>query len=240
MCLIAIAHRVSARFPLVLAANRDEDYARASRDAHWWDDAADILGGRDVVHGGSWLAITKQARFAAVTNLRGAQQRSRSRGALVRDFVTSSDEPRAYAEALLGEAEEYSGFHLLAGQAGGEIVHITRDSWMPLAAGVHAISNAPLGEHWPKTAIAVEAMQSALRLDHADAMVETLMTFLTTPRGTGRVESEVFIASERYGTRASTVIVVGEQEVVFAEQTLGAGRGVFRFATETTRGRTRE
>ncbi len=218
MCLIAIAHRASARFPLVMAANRDEDYARASRDAHWWDDAPDVLGGRDLVHGGSWLAITRNARFAAVTNLRGAQQRSRSRGALVRDFILSANEPREFAGALMHDAAEYSGFHLLAGQAGGEVVHITHDSWMPLAAGVHAISNAPLGEHWPKTTIAVEAMESALQLDDAEAMVETLMQFLTTPRGTGRVESEVFIASERYGTRASTVIVVGEDEIVFAEQ----------------------
>jgi uncharacterized protein with NRDE domain len=227
VCLIAIAHRASARFPLVLAANRDEDYARATRDAHWWDDAPDILGGRDVVHGGSWLAVTKQARFAAVTNLRGAQQRSRSRGALVRDFVTSLDESRTFAEALLRESDEYSGFHLLAGQAGGEIVHVTRDSWTPLATGIHAISNAPLGEHWPKTTIAVDAMESALRLDDADSMLDTLMTFLTTPRGTGRVESEVFIASDRYGTRASTVILVAEDEIVFAEQTL-EGRRVFR------------
>jgi uncharacterized protein with NRDE domain len=229
VCLIAIAHRASARFPLVLAANRDEDYARATQDAYWWDDAPDILGGRDVVHGGSWLAITKQARFAAVTNLRGAQQRSRSRGALVRDFVISADEPRAFAEVLLRDAAEYSGFHLLAGQAGGEIVHVTRDSWTPLADGIHAISNAPLGEHWPKTTIAVEAMESALRLDDVDSILETLMTFLTTPRGTGRVESEVFIASDRYGTRASTVIIVTEDEIVFAEQTLG-GRRVFRLA----------
>ncbi len=228
MCLIAIAHRASARFPLVLAANRDEDYARATRNAHWWDDAPDILGGRDVVHGGSWLVITKRATFAAVTNLRGAQQRSRSRGALVRDFVTSSDEPRAFAESLLRDAAEYSGFHLLAGQAGGEIVHVTRDSWLPLAAGIHAISNAPLGEHWPKTSIAVDAMESALRLDDADSMLETLMKFLTSPRGTNRVESEVFIASDRYGTRASTVIIVTENEIVFAEQTLETRR-VFRF-----------
>ena len=231
MCLIAIAHRASARFPLVLAANRDEDYDRATRDAHWWDDAPDVLGGRDVVHGGSWLAITKSARFAAVTNLRGAEQRTRSRGALVRDFVTSSAEPRVFAESLLREAAEYSGFHLLAGQSGGEIVHITRDSWMPLAIGIHAISNAPLGEHWPKTSIAAEEMESALRLDDADSLLDALMRFLTTPRGTGRVESEIFIASDRYGTRASTVIIVTEKEIVFAEQTFGRGgvaRRVFR------------
>ncbi|MDP9193865.1 MAG: NRDE family protein [Acidobacteriota bacterium] len=238
MCLIVIAHRVSARFPLVLAANRDEDYDRATRDAHWWDDAPGVLGGRDVVHGGSWLAITKQARLAAVTNLRGAVQRSRSRGALVRDFVTSSDEPRAFAESLLSEADEYSGFHLLAGQAGGEIVHVTRDSWMPLASGIHAISNAPLGEHWPKTSIAVAEMEAVLQLDDAESMLEALMKFLTTPRGTHRIESEVFIASERYGTRASTVILASESEIVFAEQTFErggvavSGRRVFRISRE--------
>jgi uncharacterized protein with NRDE domain len=142
--------------------------------------------------------------------------------------VISADEPRAFAEALLRDTAEYSGFHLLAGEAGGEIVHVTRDSWLPLAAGIHAISNAPLGEHWPKTSIAVEAMESALRLEDVDLMLETLMQFLTTPRGTSRVESEVFIASDRYGTRASTVIVVTEDEIVFAEQTLETRR-VFRF-----------
>jgi uncharacterized protein with NRDE domain len=233
MCLIVLAHRVSARFPLVLAANRDEDYDRATRDAHWWDDAPDVLGGRDGVHGGSWLAITKQARLAAVTNLRGAAQRTRSRGALVRDFVTSSAEPRAFAESLLQDADEYSGFHLLLGQAGGEIVHITRDSWMPLAAGIQSISNAPLGEHWPKTTTAAAEMGAVLQLDDTDAMLEALMQLLTTPRGTNRVESEVFIASDRYGTRASTVIVASENEIVFAEQTFARGgvagaRRIFR------------
>lgn len=233
MCLIALAHRAHPRFPLVLAANRDEDYERATYDAALWPDAPDVLGGRDALHGGSWLAIAKSGRFAAVTNLRGAVPRPRSRGALVRDFVTSLIEPREFAKAILRDAAEYSGFHLLAGEAGSEILHITPEAWMPLPTGIHSISNAPAGEAWPKTAIARDVMRDAMNIDDAESLVETLLQFLTTPRGTGRVESEVFITSERYGTRASTVIVATEEAIVFAERTFGKG-GVARAAFRTT------
>lgn len=214
MCLIALLHHPP--YALILAANRDEDYERPTLDAHFWSDAPDVMGGRDALHGGSWLAITRSGRFAAVTNLRDAERMPRSRGALVRDFVTSNVEPRVFADALLREAHEYSGFHLLAGQAGGEIVHVTRESWMPLAAGIHSISNAPLGETWSKTTIAAAALEE---LRDADA----LMRFLTTSRNSGRIESEVFIAGDRYGTRASTVIIVSEREIQFAERTFARG-----------------
>jgi uncharacterized protein with NRDE domain len=215
MCLIVLAHRVHPRFPLVLAANRDEDYERATRDAHWWNDAPHILGGRDALHGGAWLAITNGGRFAAVTNLRGAERKPRSRGALVRDFVMSGIVPT--------ELADYSGFHLLAGQAGEEILHITPNASAPLAPGIHAISNAPLGEEWPKTRMAAEEMQSVLALDDAASMREQLMHLLTSPRGTARVESEIFIAGDRYGTRASTVILVGRDAISFDEQTFSRG-----------------
>ncbi|HEU4886751.1 MAG TPA: NRDE family protein [Thermoanaerobaculia bacterium] len=233
MCLIVLAHRANARFPFILAANRDEDYERPSHAADFWPDAPDVLGGRDAVHGGSWLAMAKSGRFAAVTNLRGAERRTRSRGALVRDFVTAETDARSFAESIVADAAEYSGFHLLAGQAGSEILHITPDSWIPLPAGIHAISNAPLGEQWPKTSIAAEAMEAVLRLEDVDAMVDVLMRFLTTPRNTGHVESEIFIAGERYGTRASTVIVGTEREIVFTEWGFGRGGAFAREAPLT-------
>lgn len=223
MCLIAIAHDASARFPLVIAANRDEDYGRATHDAHFWSDAPEVLGGRDAVHGGSWLAVTKDARFAAVTNLRGAEQRTRSRGALVRDFVTTPVEPADYAAAIARDAAEYAGFHLLAGAAGGAVYYITPDAQMPLEPGVHAFSNAPAGELWPKMTVAREQMEVALQMDDAAAMVVVLMQFLAAPWGTASFESEVFIAGDRYGTRASTVVVVAEEEILFAEQSFTRG-----------------
>lgn len=236
MCLIAIAHRASARFPLVVAANRDEDYERPSHDAHFWRDAPDVLGGRDAVAGGSWLAVTREARFAAVTNLRGAERRTRSRGELVRGFVIAQTRPSAYAAGVAEHAADYSGFHLLIGVAGDELVHMTQEGHSVVEPGILAVSNAPLGEQWEKTRIAVREMEVALAMDDAAQIAIVLMQFLAAPRGTASVESEVFIAGERYGTRASTVLVVTPEEVLFGEQSFTRGgvpyskNRLFRFA----------
>src|SRR6266550_1767427 len=111
MCLISIAHLASPRWPLVIAANRDEFFARPARAAHWWDDAPDVLGGRDLRAGGSWMAVTRGGRFAMVTNVRGFPEPAdaRSRGALVADFVRSAAEPLAFAQRV--ERARYAGFH---------------------------------------------------------------------------------------------------------------------------------
>src|SRR5687767_8672745 len=102
MCLIVLAHRVAEELPLVLAANREEDHERPTIPADFWPDQPDILGGRDALLGGSWLAVTREGRFAAVTNVRGAVRspESRSRGDLVRDFVRGSAGPAEYADEI--------------------------------------------------------------------------------------------------------------------------------------------
>lgn len=223
MCLIAIAHRASERYPLVIAANRDEDYERPTLDAHVWADAPDVIGGRDAVHGGAWLAVTRSGRFAAVTNLRGAEARVRSRGFLVRDFVTTAVDVRTYSSAIGHDAAEYAGFHLLAGEAGGEAMYIAPEEQHELAPGVHGLSNAPRGEQWPKTAIAAQRLQSALHATNVDVLLDELMQFLCTPRGSDSVESEVFIRGDRYGTRSSAVIVVTMGGTLFAEQSYARG-----------------
>jgi uncharacterized protein with NRDE domain len=220
MCLIVLAHQTSEHFPLVLAANRDEDYDRPSLAADFWPDAPNVLGGRDGLAGGSWLAVTREGRFAAVTNLRGAAPASRSRGRLVSDFVTSSADPVSYADAISRVAEQYSGFHLLAGDA-TTIEYVTPGARATLTSGIHALTNAPDGERWPKADLAVEAMESALALRDPETIIDALLRFLGTSRGTGAVESEVFIAGERYGTRASTVLVRTPDRLHFAEQSFG-------------------
>jgi len=218
MCLIALAHGVSERYPLVLAANRDEDYARPTRVADVWDDAPDVFGGRDAIHGGSWLAVTKRGRFAAVTNLRGAVPRTRSRGLLVRAFVTSAIAPEAFADEVAREADEYAGFHLLVGDAGGSIVYLASgDAPKLLAHGIYGFSNAPATERWPKVDLAIEEMRQSI--DDPDA----LLRFLGTPRHTGRIEEEAFIAGERYGTRASTVVMAATQQIRFIERNYERG-----------------
>ena len=223
MCLIVLAHRVSEEFPLVLAANRDEDYDRPTHDAHHWAETEDVVGGRDAVYGGTWLAVRRGGRFAAVTNLRGAERRTRSRGFLVRDFVTGDMTARDYGEAIAHDAHEYAGFHLIAGEAGGELMYITPEAQQPLAPGVHAFSNAPAGEEWPKTGYASGRLQNALVITNAEALVDELMRFLGMARGIGEAESEVFIAGDRYGTRSSSVIVATRNEILFAEQSHARG-----------------
>lgn len=223
MCLIAIAVHASARCPIVIAANRDEFYDRPTRSLHVWDDDPTIAGGRDLRAGGSWLAVTRDGRFAAVTNIRGVDEapNPRSRGELVGNFVQSQMPPLAYAESI--RTEEYAGFHLIAGDR-RTVAHVATDTPARLLDdGIFAVSNAPAEVDWPKIVIAREAMTQALEAP----LIDDLMRFLTTPRG-GPIEEEVFVAlPERgYGTRSSTVVVMTDEEIVMREMSHPSGEVV--------------
>jgi uncharacterized protein with NRDE domain len=218
MCLIAVAHRVSELFPLVIAANRDEFYDRPARAAHAWDDDPRVLGGRDLRAGGSWLAVRDGGRFAAITNIRGGAAEGPSRGLLVSRFVLGDDDALSYAQAI--EREQYAGFHLIVGD-GNAIAHVTNANDAPpslIAPGsIFAVSNGAPGDDWPKVQLAREAMRNAL------AQPERLLDFLTTRRG-GPVEQEVFVVSRNYGTRSSTVITVDNSgAVTFIERAAPGG-----------------
>lgn len=235
MCVIVIAHRVSGRYPFVVAANRDEEYARPSRSAHFWDDAPEVLGGRDLRHGGSWLSITRGGRFAAVTNLRGgATADARSRGLLVSGFVTSSAAPMAYLRDVAGRAHEYGGFHLIACEIGGELAYLTSgllspQTWGP---GIYGVSNGPPDEAWPKSTALIAAVERAMRLDDASAVADALLGILAEPGRAARdrgatlleeIPQEIFVVGERYGTRSSTAIVQHDGGILFVEQNYGPG-----------------
>jgi len=217
MCLIAIARGASPKFPLVLAANRDELYARPTRPAHVWDDDPRIVGGRDLRAGGSWLALRRGGRFAAITNVRGIGrgEGGPSRGGLVADFVRGEASPMDYAKSIRGG--DYAGFHLIAGD--GDVVHVSNSGVLGTIEGLFAISNAPPGEHWEKVDLAREFLARAIaRHDRAEGLANDLLQFLGTSRG-GPIEREVFVTSPRYGTRSSTVIVGS----LFIEQNYGDG-----------------
>ena len=226
MCLIALAWRMRADLPLVVAANRDEFYDRPTRAAHVWEDAPQVIGGRDLRAGGSWLAAARGGRFAAVTNIRYAQLESGpSRGALVSDFIRGDDAPLVFLERLAEHARDYAGFHLVVGD-GPELAHFSNADARPslLQPGFFGISNAPPGVEWPKVTVAREALAAAL-LHDPETIAAELLDFLSTPRGTA-MESEVFVAvPERgYGTRSSTVVLVNSRgEVVLRERSWPEG-----------------
>lgn len=236
MCLIVLAHLMSERYPLVIAANRDEEYARPSKPVAFWE-GEDVAGGRDALHGGSWLALNRNGRFAAVTNLRGSIRRNhlRSRGELVAGFVRSDASPHAYLGDIEARIGEYGGFHLVTGEAGGEVAQLS-GSVRTLEAGIHGLSNAPAGVTWPKVDIATDALRGALEIPQRAMMIDELLRVLRTAPANGDPMRDLFIAGEQYGTRASTVIVVEERTIHFVEQNFGRGgvvlgeRNELRFA----------
>jgi uncharacterized protein with NRDE domain len=227
MCLIAIAHNVSDRWPLVIAANRDEFYARPTRPAHRWVDDPRVIGGRDLRAGGSWLAMRRGGRFATVTNVRGAgrEEGGPSRGLLVSDFVRGDEAPRAYAQRVVERGDDYAGFHLIIGD--GDVVHcLNGGAEVASIDGLFAISNALPGTHWPKVDIARDYLAEILeRFEEPDELAGDLLRFLSTSRGAA-IDGEVFVTSSVYGTRSSTVITINSGgEILFMEQNYGS-RGV--------------
>ena len=235
MCTIALAFHVHSKYPFVLASNRDEFYARPSRPAAFWEDAPDVLAGRDLRAGGTWLGVTRTGRFAALTNVRaGTEERpdAPTRGEIVADFLQSDRAPLAYARALASRADQYNGFNLLAGTPDAVVLYSNREAEARvLDPGVYGISNAVPGTEWPKTIRAKRLLEERIERNdlELDALFEMLGDADQPPdhqlpeTGVGveweRMLSSIFIQTPEYGTCASTVYRVDAQgDAVFVER----------------------
>lgn len=258
MCLILLAWRAHPGFPLVFAGNRDEAHERPSTAADFWFDEPGIFGGRDLEKGGTWLGISRAGRLAAVTNYRGAAARKpapRSRGELTAGFLRGSGEPRAYLESIAPDAAQYGGYSLLVGDGERLCGFSNRGAGIEdLAPGVHGLSNHLLDTPWPKVTLGKRRVAALLASNEAE-LVEGLFAALAdrtaapdqdlpdTGVGAARERelSPAFIAAERYGTRASTVLLVSRGgQVTFIERRFGAlgapqGETARRFALQVTR-----
>lgn len=229
MCLIVCAWRSNRNFPLVVAANRDEFYDRPTAPLASWDDRPGILAGRDLQAGGTWLGATRSGRFAAVTNYRtggGHEARPKSRGWLVSSFLDGDATPFDYAYRVAGNAASYAPFNLLvADQA--ELVYVAgvTGEVIRLEHGVYGLSNHLLDTPWPKLRKATSALTEqldrlaapedllALLLDHDPAPPGTLPRTGISPEWE-RILSPIFIQSETYGTRSSTVLLMDATNVL--------------------------
>lgn len=236
MCLIVIGWRVHPDYPLVVAANRDEFYARPSTTIGRWADAPNVIGGLDLEAGGTWLGITDSGRFAAVTNVRepGAAKGALSRGALTRNFLTSRQPAGDYAAQL--DYTQYSGFNLLLADGESLTYCSNRDgAARTLPPGVYGLSNHLLDSPWPKLLAARRRFSAALpQLPDTRAFFELLADQEIVPDqelpSTGvsleweRLLSAIFVKSESYGTRASTVAWLRRDGVVtMHEESFGLG-----------------
>lgn len=233
MCLILLALRQHADFPLVVIANRDEYYARPSRDAHWWDDA-DIYAGRDLEAGGTWLGVNRRGRFAAVTNVRepGAMQAGkRSRGDLPRNFLVADDSAETYLQQLRESDQDYSGFNLLLGDARELWFYSNRERVVRrIEAGCYGVSNGQFDEPWPKlksgrTELVAQMKKSVEHKQLMDILTDHRIAADHELPSTGveldieRLLSSRFIRSPSYGTRACSVVTFAQDgEIEFSEQ----------------------
>ena len=236
MCLILVAWRMSERFPLVVAANRDEFYARKTAAAHWWADHSEVFAGRDLQAGGTWMGVTRHGRFAALTNYRDPQRQrddAPSRGALVSDFLTGDQSAVEYLEQVRKDAASYNGFNLLVGDRQGLFCYSNVDDRIhALQPGLHGISNELLDSPWPKLVRGKNAVAAALPdLPDVTKLFAALADRTIVPdselpdTGVGieweRLLSPAFIHSSRYGTRCSTVLLMGDG-MYFEERSFGA------------------
>jgi len=233
MCLILVAWQVHPDYPLVVAANRDEFYARSTASADFWPESPQVLAGRDLEAGGTWLGITRQGRFAALTNYRDPashKPQALSRGNLVADFLAGNTPIDAYLDTL--DAAAYNGFNLLLGD-GKQLIAFSNVTMQrhALAPGVYGLSNALLDTPWPKVGAGKTALSGALAtLPDETALFHLLRDATHHPDATlpatgvslewERLLSAAFIRSPDYGTRCSTVIKVGADGTAsFDEQT---------------------
>lgn len=247
MCLILFAHRAHPHYRLVVAANRDEWFRRPTAAAAFWPDAAHVLAGRDLEQQGTWLGITRAGRFAAVTNFRDpASHRAQapSRGQLVSRFLLSSESPGDYLAALRAEAPRYNGFSLLVADRESLYYCSNREGAIrALAPGIYGLSNHLLDVPWPKVRQGKQRLAEALaRGPNADALLELLADTGVAPDAelprTGveldweRKLSALRIVADGYGTRSSTVLLVGaDGEASFVERSFdeyGGETGVVR------------
>ncbi len=237
MCLIVFSYKIHPEFDLILGANRDEFFDRPTQVLSFWDDASDILAGRDLKNKGTWLGVTKTGRIAAVTNYRdpaSSKDNAVSRGVLVSDFLAGRLSPVDYLEQVKKCAYNYNCFNLLAGDRSGLFYYSNKTTHIQnLKPGLYGLSNRLLDVPWPKVEKAKTGLKNILCSNRA-VCIERIFNILydrampsdekLPDTGIGidgeRILGPVFVKMKGYGTRSSSVVLIeANGTVTFSERT---------------------
>lgn len=233
MCLILFAYKVHPEMKLIMAANRDEFYERPTARMSWWEDAPNILAGRDLQAGGTWMGVSREGRLAALTNYRepgNLISNAPSRGALVTDFLTGAESPEDYLASLHSRGSQYNGYNLLTGTPDSLCYHSNRAGKpSELEPGIYGLSNHILDTPWPKVRSGKSTLKNLLDISlETDPWFEMLQNPAIAPDSQlpdtristewERMLSAMFIESESYGTRVSSLLMIDNQNNVYFEE----------------------
>ncbi len=236
MCIILFAYKTHPRYELILAANRDEYYLRPTARAEFWEDAREVLAGRDLERGGTWLGVTNQGRFAAVTNFREpgpVTLDAPSRGKLVSDFLRSSEPATSYLERITSSAQAYNGFNLIVGDRDNVAYLSNRNDGTQIPGpGIYGLSNHLINSPWPKVVrgkLGLSNIISENKVVDTEALFSILADDVRAQDNvlpkTGisleyeRALSSIFISTPIYGTRSSSLLLIDiEGAVTFIER----------------------
>jgi len=172
MCLAVFSYKSDPNYPLIYASNRDEFYERPTQPATFWYDNPKLLAGRDLKAGGTWMGLTKDYRFAALTNYRDPKNilsDAPSRGDIVTDFLNSKKHAREFMVELKSGAGRFNGFNLIAGSI-DELWYFNNQDFsiQKLEPGIYTLSNALLNTPWPKTEKAENLFRTVLQKGDAN------------------------------------------------------------------------
>jgi uncharacterized protein with NRDE domain len=236
MCLILFAYKAHPNYKLVVAANRDEFYERPTLPVDFWEDHKNILAGRDLEAGGTWMGINNLGNLCMLTNyrdLKNLKSNAPSRGKLVSDYLISHPHPRSYFETLDLLADKYNGYNIILGNHEDiwYYSNIQRKIYM-LGSGVYGLSNGLLDTPWPKLVRGKDKLKKVLekKIIQPEDLFFSLYDDTLAPDNelpdTGlslekeRMLSSMFIKSPNYGTRCSTVLMVDQMNnLTYVERT---------------------
>ncbi len=235
MCLNIFSYKSHPNYKLIIAANRDEFYARKTEAAHFRNDNPDLLAGKDLEHGGTWLGLTKTGKFSFITNYRDPKSFRKdapSRGALVSNYLNGSESPEQYLKNLKN-TQHYNGFNLVAGNL-NEVCYFSNveNKIKKLDNGFYGVSNAFLDTPWKKLVTGKKAVEAVISqnnfspedlfsaLHNEQKADDSELPQTGVPYEIEKLISSVFIKSEAYGTVCSTVVLIDNQNrVQFFERT---------------------
>ena len=245
MCLILMGYKVSKKYPLILAANRDEFFGRPTAPMHFWQDNSSILAGKDLDQGGTWFGVHKKGTFAALTNYcdpTSIKLKAPSRGEIIVKFLESKKLTEIHFNALKKQSNFYNGFNLVFGDK-EELFWFSnlKNTIEKIKPGIHGLSNRFFNTPWPKVTSGKKALKQMISKNFTINSLFSLLTDQSIPddkrlphTGVGieweRILSPLFIESEIYGTRSSTIMLMDQNGNIEVTEWTYNPRNIFEYS----------